>query len=145
MIVGMDFGTTNSGMAVYDGKQLQLVPLDPANRNPHVARTALYITNDRSIYIGRDATNTYYEQNLNRPSKMEMVHVGEIELTFAELPTFVRDVYIEKDIYSPGRLFLSFKMGLSSQNYLGTIVGLQYFFLEDIIAICAEIRWCKVG
>ncbi|MCA9915265.1 MAG: Hsp70 family protein, partial [Anaerolineae bacterium] len=134
VIVGMDFGTTNSGMAVYDGKQLQLVPLDPANRNPHVARTALYITNDRSIHIGRDATNTYYEQNLNRPSKMEMVHVGEIELTFAELPTFVRDVYIEKDIYSPGRLFLSFKMGLSSQNYLGTIVGLQYFFLEDIIA-----------
>jgi hypothetical chaperone protein len=134
VFVGMDFGTTNSGMSVYDGERLRLIPLDPANRNPHVARTALYITNDRYVHIGRGATDTYYEQNLNRPSKIERVRVGEIEQTFAELPTFIRDVYIDKDIYSPGRLFLSFKMGLSSPNYLGTIVGNQYFFLEDIIA-----------
>lgn len=134
MFVGMDFGTTNSGMSVYDGDHLQLIPLDPTNRNPHVARTALYITNDSYVHIGRGATDTYYEQNLNRPSKFERVRVGEIEQTFAELPTFIRDVYINKDIYSPGRLFVSFKMGLSSPNYLGTIVGNHYFFLEDIIA-----------
>lgn len=130
----MDFGTTNSGMSMYDGEQLRLIPLDPNNRNATVARTALYITNDRAVHIGRDATDVYYEQNLNRPSKIEKVWVGEIEQTFAELPTFFRDVYIDKDIYAPGRLFLSFKMGLSSPNYLGTIVGSQYFFLEDIIA-----------
>lgn len=134
MFVGMDFGTTNSGMSVYDGNKLQLIPLDPANRNPHVARTALYITNDSYVHIGRGATDTYYTQNLNRPSKFERIRVGEIEQTFAELPTFIRDVYIDKDIYSPGRLFLSFKMGLSSPNYVGTIVGNHYFFLEDIIA-----------
>ncbi|GAB5489992.1 MAG: hypothetical protein Phog2KO_02070 [Phototrophicaceae bacterium] len=134
MIIGMDFGTTNSGMSVYDGEHLRLIPLDPNNRNASVARTALYITNDRAVHIGRDATDVYYEQNLNRPSKIEKVWVGEIEQTFAELPTFFRDVYIDKDIYAPGRLFLSFKMGLSSPNYVGTIVGSQYFFLEDIIA-----------
>jgi hypothetical chaperone protein len=134
VIIGMDFGTTNSGMSVYDGERLRLIPLDPANRNPSVARSALYITNDRSVYIGRQATDVYYQQNLNRPSKYEKIWVGEIEQTFAELPTFIRDVYIDKDIYSPGRLFLSFKMGLSSPNYVGTIVGSQYFFLEDIIA-----------
>jgi len=135
VFVGMDFGTTNSGMSVYDGSKLTLIPLDPANRNPHVARTALYITNDSYVHIGRGATDTYYEQNLNRPSKFERVRVGEIEQTFAELPTFIRDVYINKDIYSPGRLFLSFKMGLSSPNYVGTIVGNHYYFLEDIIAV----------
>jgi len=134
VFVGMDFGTTNSSMSVYDGSQLRLIPLDPANRNPHVARSALYITNDSYVHIGRGATDTYYEQNLNRPSKFESVWVGEIEQTFAELPTFIRDVYINKDIYSPGRLFLSFKMGLSSPNYLGTIVENHYYFLEDIIA-----------
>jgi hypothetical chaperone protein len=129
----MDFGTTNSGMSVYDGKSLSLIPLESGTRNPAVSRTALYMTNDRSIYIGNQATSIYYEQNLNRPSRYERVYVGEIELTFAELPTFIRDVYIEKDVFSPGRLFLSFKMGLSSPNYLGTMVGNQYFFLEDII------------
>ena len=53
MIVGMDFGTTNSGMAVYDGGELRFVPLDPANRNPHVARTALLLQIGQLPYGGR--------------------------------------------------------------------------------------------
>lgn len=134
MIIGMDFGTTNSGISVYDGQHLQLIPIDSANQNATIARTALYITNDRQIYIGRQAIDTYYEQNLNRPARFEQVWVGEITLTFAEIGTFVRDVFIEKDVLSPGRLFLSFKMGLSSLNYLGTVVGSHFYFLEDIIA-----------
>ena len=73
MIVGMDFGTTNSGMAVYDGRSVNIIPLDPANNNPRVARTALYITNEQQIYIGRDALNRYFEQNVGRPVKTKKV------------------------------------------------------------------------
>lgn len=135
MIIGMDFGTTNSGMSVYDGERLQFIPIDPANRNASIARTALYLTNDRQVFIGRDAIDTYYTQNLNRAVSIERVRVGEITLTFAELPTFVRDVYIDKDVLAPGRLFVSFKTGLSSLNYLGTVIGSQFYFLEDIIAL----------
>jgi hypothetical chaperone protein len=135
MIVGMDFGTTNSGMAFYDGEHLRFIPLDAANPNASVARSALYITNDRQVYIGRQAIDTYYQQNLNRPASIERVRVGEITLTFAELPSFVRDVYIDKDVLSPGRLFLSFKTALSSLNYIGTVVGSHFYFLEDIIAL----------
>lgn len=135
MIIGMDFGTTNSGMSVFDGHRMRFVDLDPASPNPQVARTALYIGSDRHVTIGRDAVETYYQHNLNRPSKLERVRVGEIEMTFAELPSFIRDVYIERDVYEPGRLFLSFKMGLADPTYLGTIVGSHYYFLEDIIAL----------
>lgn len=135
MIVGMDFGTTNSGMSVFDGQQLRLIPLDHTNANPHVARTALYITNQRRVYLGREAVETYYEQNINREVKYERVWVGEITLTFAELPEFVRDVSVEKDILSPGRLFLSFKTSLRSPTYVGTVVGTQFYFLEDIVAL----------
>ncbi|MBZ0289405.1 MAG: Hsp70 family protein, partial [Anaerolineae bacterium] len=135
MIVGMDFGTTNSGMAVYDGENLRLIPLELANRNPYIARTALYITNDRQVYIGRQAIDTYYEQNLNRPVKIEKVIVGEITLDFADLPSFKKYVYVEKDVLAPGRLFLSFKTGLKSLNYIGTVIGAQFYFLEDIVAM----------
>lgn len=135
MLIGMDFGTTNSGMAAYDGHELRFVPLDPTSRNPQVARSALYITTENEVFIGRQAIDQYYAQNLNRPFKLDRVWVGEVEMTFAEIGTFLRDVYIDKDIYAPGRLFLSFKMGLSSLNYLGTIVGSDYYYLEDIIAI----------
>ena len=60
MIIGMDFGTTNSGMAVYDGRAVEVLPLDPAAPNPRVARTALYITNEQGITIGRAAIDRYY-------------------------------------------------------------------------------------
>lgn len=135
MIVGMDFGTTNSGMAVYDGHHLRVLPLDPSNQRPQVARTALYITNHKRVYMGRDAIEKYYAQNLNRPVKFERVRVGEVVLSYAELPDWVRDVYIEKDVLSPGRLFLSFKTGLSASNYQGTTVGGDFYFIEDIAAL----------
>ena len=135
MRIGMDFGTTNSGIAHYDGDQLRLLALDPAAANPAIARTALYLTHDRQLHFGQAAIRHYYEQNLNRPVQLERVYVGEIELTFAELPTFLRDVYIERDVFSPGRLFLSFKSSLASQSFLGTAVAEDYYLLEDIIAL----------
>ncbi|HVU12939.1 MAG TPA: Hsp70 family protein [Phototrophicaceae bacterium] len=131
MIIGMDFGTTNSGIATYDGQRLQIIPIDGNT----IARTALYITNDRQFYIGREAIDTYFAQNLNRPVNISRVHVGEIAVTAAELPTFYRDVYIDKDLLSPGRLFVSFKTALSSLDYLGTMVESHFYFLEDIVAL----------
>lgn len=131
MIIGMDFGTTNSGIARYDGEQLSFVPIDG---DLTVARTALYITNERQIYLGRHAIDTYFEENLDRPTRLEMVRVGEITLTFAELPTYVVDVHVEKDVLAPGRLFTSFKMGLPSLDTLGTVVGQHFYMLEDIVA-----------
>lgn len=130
MIIGMDFGTTNSGIAHYDGKNLSFVPIDG---DLTVARTALYITNERQIYLGRNAIDTYFEQNLDRPVRLEMVRVGEITLEFAELPKFYVDVHVEKDVLAPGRLFTSFKMGLPSLDTLGTVVGQHFYMLEDIV------------
>ena len=135
MRIGMDFGTTNSGVAHYDGAQLRLLALDPSALNPEIARSALYLTHDRQLHFGQAAITNYYEQNLNRPVQLERVHVGEIELTFAELPTFLRDVYIERDVFSPGRLFLSFKSSLASRSYVGTAVSEDFYLLEDIIAL----------
>jgi hypothetical chaperone protein len=134
MIVGMDFGTTNSGMAVYDGRDIQLLPLDPANTNPRVIRTALYVTNDQNVAVGRDALNRYFEQNSGRPIKMQRVWVGEIEVRGADM-YFVRDVYVWVDALSPGRLFLSIKSGLRDADYLGTVIGQFFYPLEDLIAI----------
>ena len=67
MRIGMDFGTTNSGVARYDGARLRHLPLDDAAPNPQVARSALYITHDRQLHFGRAAIDRFYEQNLNRP------------------------------------------------------------------------------
>ena len=134
MIIGMDFGTTHSGMAVYDGHQLRTVPLDATNANERVTPTMLYAMNEQKLWFGREAMNTYFEHNLGRPVKLERIWIGEITLTFAEVGTFVRDVYIWIDVLSPGRLFVSFKTDLPDSTYTGTTVGRFFYSLEDIIA-----------
>ncbi len=134
MIIGMDFGTTNSGMALYDGRNVNVLPLDPSNANPRVARTALYITNDQSISIGRGAVDQYFAQNVGRPVKMQKVWVGEIEV-IADLVYYITDVYVWVDALSPGRLFLSIKTGLRDENYTGTVVGRLFYSLETLVAL----------
>ena len=134
MIIGMDFGTTNSGMAVYDGRAVEVLPLDPAAPNPRVARTALYVTNEQAVTLGRAAIDRYYEHNLNRPVKMQRIWVGELEV-IADRVYYVTDVYTWADALSPGRLFLSIKTGLRDVNYPGTVVGQFYYSLEALIAL----------
>ncbi len=134
MIIGMDFGTTNSGMAVYDGRAVEVLPLDPAAPNPRVARTALYITNEQAVTLGRAAIDRYYEHNLNRPVKMQRIWVGELEV-IADRVYYVTDVYTWADALSPGRLFLSIKTGLRDVNYPGTVIGQFYYSLETLIAL----------
>ncbi len=133
-IIGMDFGTTNSGMAVYDGQNVNILPLDPASSNPRVARTALYITNEQHITIGRAAVNEYFERNLGRASKLQRVWVGEIEVRGGDM-YYVDDLYIWMDVLSPGRLFLSMKTGLRDVHYTGTVVGQYFYSLEDLISL----------
>lgn len=134
MIVGMDFGTTNSGMAVYDGRDVRRLPLDPSNDNPRIARTALYVTNEQDIFIGREAVDRYFEHNVGRPVKLQKVWVGEIEV-IADLVYFVQDAYVWADVMSPGRLFLSFKSNLRDQEYTGTVIGQFFYPLEAMVAL----------
>lgn len=134
MIVGMDFGTTNSGMAVYDGRELRRLPLDPSNDNPQIARTALYVTNEQDVTVGREAVDRYFAHNVGRPVKLQKVWVGEIEV-IADLVYFVQDAYVWTDVMSPGRLFLSFKSNLRDPEYTGTVIGQFFYPLETLVAL----------
>lgn len=134
MIVGMDFGTTNSGMALYNGRSVTLLPLDPSNTNPRVLPTAIYVTNEQGIVIGRAAIDQYYRDNIGRPVKLRKVWIGELEV-YAEDMYYVTDAYAFVDVLSPGRLFLSVKTSLRDENYPGTVVGQNYYALENLIAL----------
>ena len=140
MRIGLDFGTTNSGAAVFDGQRVHVFPLDPASRDPTVIRSMLYVTRDQQVFIGQEAIDTYYRQNIGRPSKMVRQYIGEIEMTFAELPTFYRDVYALVDELTPGRLLRSLKSALAG-GYGGTDIFGRYYELEELLAIyLQEIR-----
>jgi hypothetical chaperone protein len=135
MMIGMDFGTTNSSAAVYDGETVDLLPLDPWSSSPHICRSSIYITNAREYHLGNTALNLYFNQNVGRPTRYKKIRVGEIVQVFAELPTFYRDVYVFEDEFSPGRLFLSIKTALRDQYYYGTVFQNSWYSPSDLVAV----------
>ena len=134
MILGLDFGTTNTGAAVFDGQSLNLLPLDPTSQNSTICRTAMYFTRDGQYHFGQGAINRYFTQNLGRRTKLNRVWVGEIAQVFAELPTFYRDMYVYEDEFSPGRIFLSIKTTLRNPSYFGTAFQDQWYSASDLVA-----------
>ena len=144
MRIGLDFGTTNSGAAVFDGQQVHVFALDPSSHDPTVIRSTMYVTRDHEILIGREAIDTYYRQNVGRPSKMVRQYVGEVEITMGDVgsvkgypvgpTTFVRDVYVLVDELTPGRLLHSLKSGLATR-YEGTTIFERYYELDELIAV----------
>jgi hypothetical chaperone protein len=144
MRIGLDFGTTNSGAAAYDGRRVRLFSLDPASHDPTVMRSVMYITRDHQVLIGQEAIDTYYRQNIGRPSRMMRQYIGQIEVTFGDVGsvkgypvsplTVIRDVYTLVDELTPGRILHSLKSELVS-SYAGTTIFDRYYELEELIAI----------
>ncbi len=130
--VGIDFGTSNSGVAASDGRSVQLLPLDEKNFSPEVVKTILYITKDFKTYIGQEAVELYYRHNVNRQRRFVKKWVGEIDFQGAEL-FYVRDVYTYVDELKPGRLLQYIKTALRSESFQGTHIFDRYYSVGDII------------
>jgi hypothetical chaperone protein len=132
--VGIDFGTSNSGVALFDGQQVRLLPVDHKNLLPEVVKTILYITKEHKYYIGQEAVEIYYRHNVNRQRRYVQKWIGEIEVIGGDM-YFVRDVYTDVDELTPGRLLQFLKTALRSENYSGTIVFDRFYSVAEIITV----------
>ena len=129
--VGLDFGTSNSGVAVYDGQRVQLLAVDPKNVLPEVIKTVLYITRDYRASIGQEAVEHYYRDNVNRQRRFVKQWTGEIDVYGADMH-YVRDVYVYVDELQPGRLLQYLKTALRKENYEGTQIFERYYTVGDL-------------
>ena len=132
--VGIDFGTSNSGVAVSDGSLVRLLPVDQLNNVPEVVKSILYITKDHHTYIGQEAIQLYYRHNVNRARRFVKKWAGELEYHGGEID-YVTDVFVYVDELRPGRLLQFIKTALRSENYTGTDIFDHYFSLADLIAL----------
>ncbi len=135
MRVGLDFGTTNSSAAVYDGQTLRLIDLDPVNSQPAILRSTLFITREGVPFIGREAINRFTEGNVGREIEYVWKYIGDAELTFAESGTVTQALYVKVDANAPGRLFQSLKSSLRDRSFQKTNVFGVYYTLEELIAL----------
>src|SRR5512133_525761 len=129
--VGIDFGTSNSGVAVYDGQRVQLLPVDPKNVLPEVIKTVLYITKDYRASIGQEAVENYYRDNVNRQRRYVKQWAGEIDVRGADM-FYVRDIYVYVDELKPGRLLQYLKTALRKDGYQGTQIFEHYYTVGDL-------------
>ena len=129
--VGIDFGTSNSGVAVYDGQHVRLLPVDPKNGIPEVIKTVLYITRDYRTSIGQEAVENYYRDNVNRQRRYIKQWAGEIDVYGADMH-YVRDIFVYVDELKPGRLLQYLKTALRKERYEGTQIFERYYTVGDL-------------
>jgi hypothetical chaperone protein len=129
--VGLDFGTSNSGVAVYNGRKVRLLPVDPKNVLPEVIKSVLYVTRDYRTYLGQEAVETYYRDNVNRQRRYVKQWAGEIDVYGADMH-YVRDIFVYVDELKPGRLLQYLKTALRKDNYPGTQIFERYYTVGDL-------------
>ena len=137
--VGLDFGTSNSGVAVSDGRQVYVLPIERSSLLPEVVKTILYITQDERHFIGQDAIELYYKENINRQRRFVQKWAGEIDYHGADGLFYVRDVFVQVDELLPGRLMQYLKTALRKSSgpggYTGTQVFERYYRAVDLVQV----------
>ncbi len=72
--IGVDFGTSNSAVAVFDGERIQLVQLE---RNNVTMPSASYIDRQFQVCTGQEAIDTYITNNMGRKVELGVEVLGE--------------------------------------------------------------------
>ena len=63
---GLDFGTSNSSIAIARGTEIDVLPVDPSAANPAVLSSVLYVDHAGRSSIGADAIRQFVEENRGR-------------------------------------------------------------------------------
>lgn len=142
--IGLDFGTSNTTAAIYDGKNFHYVKLDHYAERGTIMPTALYLDRDFKPTVGGEALARCLEDNTGRKIILSDVEVGCVTVHMGEMD---RDYFIERDrSYTtvvtgkvdanlPGRLFRSMKSYLGDSGQPRFDVFGRKFRIEAILTV----------
>ena len=150
--IGLDFGTTNTTLAVLHDGELTYLDIDAGSDNPKIMPTALYLTRQIDHLVGSSAIKRYLSDNSGRSVRLQRIDVGEITMTFSATDTQVADkdsgdtttthrVTGYEDSALPGRLFRGLKtfLGVVDQPRF-KVFDRQFHIVALITLILREIR-----
>ena len=141
--IGVDFGTTNSSVALFDGKHAVSVefPMD----NGTVVPSALYFNrvSERPV-VGIRAVEEYLKDNEGHAVRLAMEHLGDLDLHVADQTfTFQIHALAEKEI--PGRLLRSLKRWLGDKRLDSLQVFTRRHPIVELIARMLSYLGAGVG
>ena len=113
--IGVDFGTTNSSVALFDGKNT--VPVEFPLEDSDIVPSAIYFQRGKLArpILGSDAVDTYIRENENRVVQLSQQDLGELQMFVAD-QTFTFQIHALTDKELPGRLFRSLKRWLGDKT-----------------------------
>jgi len=142
--IGLDFGTSNTTAAVYDGKTIDYIRLDEEMEKGIIMPTALYLDRDILPTVGSKALKRCLQDNTGRKIILTDKEVGCVTVHMGEMD---RDYFIERDrtfttvitgkidAQLPGRLFRSMKSYLGDMGDPRFDVFGKRFRLEAILTV----------
>lgn len=130
MRYGLDFGTSNSAVALAQGNSVRVFPVDPSAANPTVASSVLFVDRAGNSFVGAEAIRVFVERNTGREIQRKRVTSGQlIETAFGqEYVTFDADVDV------PGRFFQAMKSFLPDESFEGTMVFGRFYTIQELAA-----------
>ncbi len=145
MRLGIDFGTTNSAVAYYDGHTLTAIHVDHQSDTPQILPSLIYITREHDHYLGTHAMQTYAQRETGRPVRWKRHYIGEFEVMVAGTGSspivFMQDAYAWSDEGARGRLLQSVKTALRDGTYQGTRIFDRFYTLDELLVkLLRELR-----
>lgn len=139
---GIDFGTTNSTLAVFHQNQPHTLPIDSFNSRPDILKSLIYASQNGAIAVGQEAVNKYLNDLATIPAQFPVTKfTGRYIKTFgpssgggAGPPIIVPEI-IEVDPSGRGRLLQSLKSVLTSTSYQGTKFFDHFYTLTDLLSL----------
>ena len=141
---GVDFGTSNTAVAVDDGGRVRLLPIDPIGGD--TMPTVLYVRRDGSAQVGHPAIQAFMADNRDRgPVRREFKLLGIRMVSSNPRQKDGVEAAIMADVSSPGRFFQSLKtfLGdplLGSTNVFGDERGLEDLIAMILTAVFERVR-----
>ena len=122
--LGIDFGTSNSAVAWFDGNEVVLLELDGSNS---IMPTALHLNRELSTTVGQSAVEKYIDENRDRIVELtpEIIAKSSMVTNTAESSNPASQADISStDVYGqpwvdrgmPGRLFRGIKRLLGNAS-----------------------------
>lgn len=137
MRFGLDFGTSNTSLAVGEGGSSRVLPIDPVAGA--TMPTILYVRRDGSSLVGRPAIDAYISDERARgPIKRQVKLLGIRMASSDNKSAKPVEANILADVDAPGRLFQSLKSFLGSPIDPRTSVFGTPMSLTTLIAVVLE-------
>ena len=140
--VGIDFGTTNSTVAIMDKGRPRALRLERGGEAREVLKSLIYINPKGERAIGREAIKRYLWDIKNlEPKPPRLVATGRMIKTFGPSSgggvgkVIMVPEIVEVDQSGRGRLLQSLKSALTSDTFIGTNIFDKFYTLEDLLGI----------